>query len=138
MPIPGGGCRGGSAGGNGNGLSSCAERKVAAGEVIERALVFEEDNHAVCLTTQLQSNGQLRHGAVADVLATDEDPTTASSATYPDTGPTHSREYGVTVTVIEKIAALAGVSEYLDGLLKTVCPSASERCGEQQKDQNGC
>src|SRR5262245_7113252 len=46
-----------------------AEFELAFGEVVERALVLEEDDLAEQLAAQLGAHRQLRHRGVADVLA---------------------------------------------------------------------
>src|SRR6185436_16249240 len=64
---PGGGRLRRGPGGDRHGRGLSAELEAAAREVLERALVLEEDDLAVRLAAELEPHGDLRHGHVAHV-----------------------------------------------------------------------
>ena len=83
-------------------------------------------------------HGQLRHRGVAPVLTIDVDAPGSTCAADANPGPAHGREHGVTVADVEEAAALAGISENLDGFLKRVLLrlGAGEGYNEKQESQH--
>ena len=61
-------------------LGAGTKLEVAARELLERALVLEEDDFAVTRPADLQADRRLRHRAVADVLALRVEPAAAVRA----------------------------------------------------------
>jgi copper homeostasis protein (lipoprotein) len=116
-------------GGNGDRGRFCAELEVAAREFLERTLILEEDDLAVGLASKLESDRDLRHGRVPDVLALFVYPTSSIGAANAHAALAYRREDCVPVRGAEEPAALAGLLEYVDRVLILVGP---RRCACQR------
>src|ERR1700682_4667530 len=112
-----------------------AELEVLPSEFLERSPILKENDHAVSLTTRLETDAQLRHRGVTDVLAVFIDTTLAVCT--PDYQPslTDCRKYGIPVAVIEECRALAGILEKSNGVAIVVCHRGGTRKDRQSNQQ---
>jgi hypothetical protein len=118
---------------NRNGRRLYAEFEFTGCELVERTLVFEEDDLAVGLTTQLSPNRELGHRGIADMSTTDVDPAMAVGAADDVAAFPNRWKHGVTVGFLEERAALTGIFENFDRVVVVVGPG--QRCRQQRKYQ---
>src|SRR5208283_5347350 len=130
-----GACRG--ARGNGDRADVSAEGESAGGEFIERPLILEEDDLAVGLAARLQTDAQLRHRCVADVLALLVDLARAVGRADQESALADRRKNHIAVAGAEKCGACARILEQTDGVAVAVGQRRESRERQRRDQQAG-
>src|SRR6185369_5771763 len=115
---------------NCDGADARSELEIAGGEFVERTLVLEKDDLAICLTTGLQADAELGHRRFANDLALLVDVPVAMRATDAEARLANGREHGEAIALRKERAALYGILEQLDRFGIIVGP-----CGAGHKHQ---
>src|SRR6516162_5578117 len=121
-------------GGDGDGARIGAEFEAAAGELVERALILEENDLAEALATGLEADADLCHGHIAHVLAMFVYAAGAVRTADDEAPLADAGKHRVAVGLVEELPAGPGILEHLYGVAVVIGPA---RSGAQQQEGGG-